>query len=120
MNLACWSVLVHIAALFGAEDAARVLVTVNGKSITAGDVEFAAITSQVKPDERAAREPQLVERLIELGESVNSGRGIPHAMTINDAGVMKAICDVYLIGTFQEHGLGPDPMLSEGEPNATS
>lgn len=65
MNLACCVLLFHAAAIFAADDASRVLVKVNGKSITAGDVEFAAMTQQVKPAERAAREPQLVERLIE-------------------------------------------------------
>ena len=65
MNLACLSALVHIAALFGADDSSHVLVKVNGKAITAGDVEFVATTQQVKPEERAARAPQLVERLIE-------------------------------------------------------
>ena len=54
-----------ISGVFGADDAARVVAKVNGKAITAGDVEFAAVTQQVKPDERAAREPQLIERLIE-------------------------------------------------------
>ena len=65
MNLAYCVLLFHAATIFAADDASRVLVKVNGKSITAGDVEFAAMTQQVKPAERAAREPQLVERLIE-------------------------------------------------------
>lgn len=46
-----------------------------------------------------------VDRLIEVGESINSGKGVPHAMTMNDVGVMKTLCDVYLIRTFQR--LGP-------------
>ena len=58
-------VLFSAASLFGTDEAARVVAKVNGKAITAGDVEFAAVTQQVKPEERAAREPQLIERLIE-------------------------------------------------------
>ena len=65
MNLAYCVLLFHAAAIFTADDATRVLVKVNGKAITAGDVEFAATTQHVKPEERAAREPLLVERLIE-------------------------------------------------------
>ena len=53
-----------ISSVFGADDAARVVANVNGKAITAGDVEFAAVTQQVKPEDRAAREAQLIERLI--------------------------------------------------------
>ena len=45
------------------------------------------------------------DRLIEVGESVNSGKGVPHAMTLNDVGVMKTLCDAYLLSTFQR--LGP-------------
>ena len=54
-----------INSLFGADESARVVAKVNGKAITAGDVEFAAVTQQVKPEDRAAREAQLIERLIE-------------------------------------------------------
>ena len=54
-----------ISSVFGADEAARVVANVNGKAITAGDVEFAAVTQQVKPEDRAAREAQLIERLIE-------------------------------------------------------
>jgi|GEM_PF-821787 len=46
------------------------------------------------------------DRLLDVGESVNSGRPVPHAMTMNDVGVMKAFCDVYLIRTFQRLGPG--------------
>ncbi len=65
MHAAWLSVLLSVTALLGADNAVRSVVTVNGKSITAGDVEFAATTQQVKPEERAAQEPQLIERLIE-------------------------------------------------------
>jgi AbiV family abortive infection protein len=54
------------------------------------------------------------DRLAEVGESVNSGRGVPHAMTMNDVGVMKAFCDVFLIRTFQRLGPGaPDTSTSD-------
>jgi len=46
------------------------------------------------------------DRLVEVGESVNSGRGVPHAMTMNDVAVMKAFCDLFLIRTFQSLGPG--------------
>ena len=58
-------VLLPMSSLFGADEAARVVAKVNGKAITAGDVEFAAVTQQVKPEDRDAREAQLIERLIE-------------------------------------------------------
>lgn len=65
MNLACCVLLFHAAAIFSADEASRVLVKVNGKAITAGDVEFVATTQQVKPEDRTAKEPELLERLIE-------------------------------------------------------
>ena len=70
MKSAWLSVLFAVAwlqttSLFGADEAARVVAKVNGKAITAGDVEFAAVTQQVKSEDRAAREAQLTERLIE-------------------------------------------------------
>lgn len=46
-----------------------------------------------------------LDRLIAVGESVNSGRPVPHAMDMNDVPVMKTICDVYLIRAFQKAGL---------------
>lgn len=53
------------------------------------------------------------DRLVEVGDSVNTGRGVPHAMTMNDVGVMKALCDVFLIRTFQKLGPGgPDEEAS--------
>jgi parvulin-like peptidyl-prolyl isomerase len=54
-----------MSSLFGGDEAARVVAKVNGKAITAGDVEFAAVTQQVKPEDRTAQETQLIERLIE-------------------------------------------------------
>lgn len=53
------------------------------------------------------------DRLVEVGDSVNSGRGVPHAMTMNDVGVMKALCDVFLLRTFQKLGpVGPNEEAS--------
>lgn len=57
--------LLPINSVFGADEATRTVAKVNGKAITAGDVEFAAATQQVKSEDRAAREAQLIERLIE-------------------------------------------------------
>ena len=45
-------------------------------------------------------EPHL-ERLLAVGASINSGRPAPHAMDMNDALVMKTLCDVYFIKTFE-------------------
>ena len=87
MNLAYCVLLFHAAAIFTADDATRVLVKVNGKAITAGDVEFAATTQHVKPEERAAREPLLVERLIErqLVRDFLAGRKIAATTKSNNA-----------------------------------
>lgn len=65
MNVCFWTVLFPVAVLLGADDAARVVVKVNGTAITAGDVGFMAATRQVKPADRAEREPKLVEELID-------------------------------------------------------
>ena len=65
MNAFCLAVLFPVAVILGADDAARVVVKVNGTAITAGDVGFMAATRQVKPADRAEREPQLVEELID-------------------------------------------------------
>ncbi|MBS0201370.1 MAG: peptidylprolyl isomerase [Planctomycetes bacterium] len=65
MNVICLATLLQTAAILGVDDATRVVVTVNGTAITAGDVEFAATTRQVKAEERAAREPKLIEELID-------------------------------------------------------
>ncbi|HEY4263022.1 MAG TPA: peptidylprolyl isomerase [Schlesneria sp.] len=59
-----WLVL-SIVSLLQTEDAAKVVVKVNGTAITAGDVEFIAATRQIKPNDRAAREPQLIDDLID-------------------------------------------------------
>ncbi len=58
-------VLVPFLGLLGADDAARVIVKVNGTAITAGDVGFIVATRNVKPEERAEREPKLIEELID-------------------------------------------------------
>ena len=65
MNAICLAVLFPVAVFLGADDAARVVVTVNGTAITAGDVGFMAATRQVKPADLAEREPKLVEELID-------------------------------------------------------
>jgi hypothetical protein len=39
-------------------------------------------------------------KLISVGEAVSAGRPIPVALTMNEVGLMKAICDVYLLHTF--------------------
>jgi hypothetical protein len=41
-------------------------------------------------------------RLIDNGETINTGRPVQHAMTMNDVGVMKALCDAYLVRTFMK------------------
>ncbi len=65
MNAFCLAVLFPVAVILGADDAARVVVRVNGTAITAGDVGFMAATRQVKPEDRAEREPRLIEELID-------------------------------------------------------
>lgn len=109
MNLACLSVLVHVAVLFAADNASRVLVRVNGKPITAGDVEFAAINQQVKPDDRAAREPQLVERLIErqLVRDFLAGRKITAPPDDVEFQIQHAK------SVLKKHGEDPDAFLAK-------
>lgn len=41
-----------------------------------------------------------LDKLISVGEAISGGRPIPVALTINEVGLMKAICDVYLLHTF--------------------
>jgi AbiV family abortive infection protein len=41
-----------------------------------------------------------LEKLINVGEAVAGGRPIPVALTMNEVGLMKAICDVYLLHAF--------------------
>jgi AbiV family abortive infection protein len=61
-----------------------------------------------------------VDRLIDNGEVINTGRPVQHAMTMNDVGVMKAICDTYLIRTFRklddEWFSARQPKHSDGDP----
>jgi hypothetical protein len=41
-----------------------------------------------------------LEELISVGEAVAASRPIPVALTMNEVGLMKAICDVYLLHAF--------------------
>lgn len=63
MNGAC--LMLSVLLMLYVDDAARVIVKVNDAPITVGDVEFMSTTRQIKPEERAAREPKLVEELID-------------------------------------------------------
>ena len=65
MSVFCRTVMFAVAVFLGADDPARVVVTVNGTAITVGDVNFMATTRQVKPEDRTGREPKLVEELID-------------------------------------------------------
>ena len=42
-----------------------------------------------------------ITRLTDVGEAVNTGRPVTHAMQMNDVGVVKALCDVYLLQAFR-------------------
>jgi AbiV family abortive infection protein len=42
-----------------------------------------------------------LEKLIAVGEAMTDGQGIPHPLTMNDVGLMKILCDAYLIRTFR-------------------
>jgi parvulin-like peptidyl-prolyl isomerase len=64
MNEAGLALLLFVGGL-GADDPARVVLKVNGAAITTGDVEFIVATRHVKPEDRAAQEPKLVEELID-------------------------------------------------------
>lgn len=57
--------LLPLVSLLGADDAARVVVKVNGTAITAGDLAFTMATRNIKPEDRAAQEPKLIEELID-------------------------------------------------------
>lgn len=65
MNSAWPVVLLFVLPVLGAEEAARTLVKVNGTAITAADVEFAFTTKQIPSEDRAQRQPQLIEELID-------------------------------------------------------
>ena len=41
-----------------------------------------------------------LDKLISVGEAVATGHPIPVGLTMNEVGLMKAICDVYLLHTF--------------------
>jgi len=60
-----WFVLLCATTAIAADDSSRVVVKVNGVDITAGDVDFAIMTRQIKPEDRAAREPQLIDELVD-------------------------------------------------------
>jgi hypothetical protein len=60
-----------------------------------------------------------LDKLISVGEAVSGGRPIPVALTMNEVGLMKAICDVYLLHTFgriEPERLGADS-ADETQPN---
>jgi hypothetical protein len=55
-----------------------------------------------------------LEKPINVGEAVAGGRPIPVALTMNEVGLMKAICDVYLLHAFnriEPQRLYPAPTL---------
>ena len=61
-----------------------------------------------------------LEKLISVGEAVAAGRPIPVALTMNEVGLMKAICDVYLLHTFnriEPERLGRDAENDTAQPN---
>lgn len=58
-------ILLPFAGLLGADDAARLVVKVNGTAITAGDVGFIVATRNIKSEEQAEKEPKLIEELID-------------------------------------------------------
>lgn len=56
-----------------------------------------------------------LEKLIEVGEAMTCGRGIPHALTMNDVGLIKITCDVYLLRTFRR--IEPDRLTNSAPPS---
>lgn len=68
-----------------------------------------ALRKFVNEEFKKADDDGHIERLIDVGEALNTGTPVKHPMTMNDVGVMKAICDVYLIRTFQKLGLPERP-----------
>lgn len=70
----------------------------------AADEPFGVAMKRFAAEGLRAVDDEHLDRLLTVGDSVNSGRPVPHAMTMNDVGVMKAFCDVYLIRTFQKRG----------------
>ena len=77
-----------------------------------GDEAFGVALKRFAADALTVVDEPHFDRLIEVGESVNTGRGVPHAMNMNDVGVMKTLCDVYLLRTFEK--LGPGDPGDEG------
>jgi AbiV family abortive infection protein len=61
-----------------------------------------------------------LEKLTGVGEAVAAGRPIPVALTMNEVGLMKAICDVYFLHTFgriEPERLGADSAGETAQPN---
>jgi hypothetical protein len=54
-----------------------------------------------------------LDKLTSVGEAVAAGRPIPVVLTINEVGLMKAICDVYLLHTFNR--IEPERLGGESE-----
>lgn len=71
-----------------------------------GDEPFGDALRRFTSEALSSVDEPHIERLLAVGESVNSGVPVPHAMNMNDVGVMKALCDVYLLRTFQRLGPG--------------
>lgn len=59
------AMLFAVGIALGADETKNIVVRVNGTAITSGDLEFAASTHQIKPEERPAREAKLIEELID-------------------------------------------------------
>ena len=72
----------------------------------ADDEPFGVAMKRFAADALRTVDDEHFDRLIGVGDSVNSGRPVEHAMTMHDVGVMKAIVDVYLIRAFQRLGPG--------------
>jgi peptidyl-prolyl cis-trans isomerase C len=51
--------------VFSADDSAVIVAKVDGITISAGDIEFAATQQAIAPEERSQAEPKLIERLID-------------------------------------------------------
>ena len=65
MNSTWIAVLLPAGFLLAAGDPAPFVAKVNGKTITAGDVEFMMTTRQIKAEDRAEQQPALVEELVD-------------------------------------------------------
>ena len=65
MNLAGVVLMTLLSALISAENKTTVLVRVDKVAITRGDVDFAAAQRQIKPEDRAEKEDELINELID-------------------------------------------------------